>query len=127
MTRRKIKETFVTMMPDGTTEAGKAITRELTGNVRHGRVEAMPVTGTVTRFNTRHAQTHRLFVLNASNMSHKRRAPVDGSSEIGSVDNSASEEEPEFHVGKHHKSSILHFTYWPMNLDRGDNKSQGGR
>lgn len=108
MTRRKIKETFVTM-PDGTTEAGKAITRELTGNVR--RVEAMPVTGTVTRFYTRHAQTHRLFVLNASNMSHKRRAPVDDSSEIGSVDNSASEEEPEFHVGKHHKSSILHFTY----------------
>lgn len=81
----------------------------LTGNVR--RVEAM--TGAVTRFNTRHAQTYRLFVLSASNMSHKRRAPEDDSSEIASVDNSASEEEPEFHVGKHHKSSILHLLKGP--------------
>lgn len=109
MTRRKIKETFVTMMPDGTTKAGKAIIRELTGNVR--RVEAM--TGAVPRFNTRHAQTYRLFVLSASNMSHKRRAPEDDSSEIASVDNSASEEEPEFHVGKHHKSSILYLLKGP--------------
>lgn len=115
------------MMPDGTTEAGKAITRELTGNVR--RVQATTGTLAVTRFNTttRHAQTYRLFVLSASNMSHKRRAPEDDGSEIASVDNSASEEEAEFHVGKDHKSSILHCTYKPMNLDRGDNESQGGR